>query len=412
MEKTRTVPSGVLLATIVGMIVIWQSSYPAATSEEKVAATGVLVSSVIDAGQYSTVQAAIDALPTEGGLVQLPPGKIYLDEPLEITTEDTRIQGAGPATHIVNRSRDGQPAIILRHPKRDVAEQTENRNQMNWRLQITDLRISGNPQSGDGLLAIGICEIYLHNLFIDHNGGHGIKLADCYENPRITDCNITYNGKAGLRMISSSHNPVISSCHFEENRDGVVATHIYNICMTGNNFDDQTRHGIVVEDCWGGVFTGNMVEQCSGTGIIIDGDSYGMALTANIIGQNYEGGIHLKDGWGCAVSANTFSITHERALVIGSESGRTTVTGNNFSNTWIGGKNYRDEPASGIHLEGTTDVSITGNVFSGLCEKAIQQTGQCERIIVSSNLTTDLRQAPGLDTAGIKELVRGLNLEN
>ena len=367
----------------------------------------------IDASRYPSLQAALDAVPEDGGgIVRLPAKAIEIKEPLVVTRENTRLEGAGPATHLINRNQHGQPALILRPPNRDVSDQDVNRKQRLWRLQLADFRISGNPKSGDGVLAIGINEVYIHNLSIDHNGGNGIKLADCYENPRITDCNITYNGKAGLKMISSSHNPVINGCHFEENRDGVEAIHIYNICMTGNNFDDQTRHGIIVEDSWGGVLTGNMVEQCRGTGIVIDRDCYGFAISANIIGQNYQGGIDLRDGWGCTVSANTFSITHQRALVIGPESGRITVTGNNFSNSHIGGKDYRDESASGIHLKGTADVSITGNVFAGLYEKAIQTDGQCQRIIVSSNLTTDLRDSPGLAVESIKSLTKGLNLQD
>lgn len=402
-----------VLCNLLLLFLVLQKTDPTALFEEALSeqmSSGV----VIDAADFPDLQAALDAVPEGGGLVRLPPKTIEITKPLEVKREDTRLEGAGPVTHIVNRNETGEPALVLRPSQRAASELGRVREGHLWRLQLSGFRISGNPKSGDGVLAIGIDEIYIHNLYVDHNGGNGIRLADCYENPRITDCNITYNGKAGLSMMSSSHNPVISNCHFEENRDGVEAIHIYNICMTGNNFDDQTRHGIIIEDSWGGVLTGNMVEQCRGIGIVLDRDCYGFAITANIIGQNYQGGIDLRDAWGCAVSANAFSITHQRALVIGAGSGRITVTGNNFSDTHVGGRDYRPEgqdPGSGIHLEGTKDISITGNVFAGLREKGIQTTGKCERVVVSSNLTTDLAGAPGLDVGSIGTLVKGLNLD-
>ena len=405
---------GILTLNTTFLMIFWTTTHPTARSEDTRSGAGN-VGAVIDASKYPNLQAAFDALPEGGGIVQLQPRTYDVTAPLFVSRENTRIQGFGPGTPLRNVNANGQPALIVHPAKRPVTQQKVAHEHMLWRVQVADLRISGNPKSGDGILAIGINEIYLHNLFIDHNGGNGIKLADCYENPRVTDCNITYNKKAGLKMISSSHNPVITGCHFEENRDGVEAIHIYNICMTTNNFDDQTRHGIIVEDSWGGVLTGNMVEQCRGVGIIIDRDCHGMALTANIIGQNYQGGIDLRDGWNCAVSANTFNITHERSLTIGPNSGRITVTGNNFGDSHVGGHDARKEgtePGTGIHLEGTTDISITGNVFTGLKEKGIQTKGECKRIIVSSNLTTDLPEKPGLDTGAIDLVVKGLNLDD
>ena len=98
--------------------------------------------------------------------------------------------------------------------------------------------------------------------------------------------------------------------------------------------------------------------------------------------------------------------------MIGSGSGRITVTGNNFSNSYIGGEDKRDERASGIHLNGTQDVTITGNVFSGLYEKGIQTNDNCHRIIVSSNLTTDLRDGPGLDVDQVSPLIKSLNMSD
>ncbi|MHC4536395.1 MAG: hypothetical protein ACYS6K_20790, partial [Planctomycetota bacterium] len=53
---------------------------------------------VIDAGRYVTIQAAINALPDEGGVVRLPPGTFEISEPLKVTKSDVLIEGAGTAT--------------------------------------------------------------------------------------------------------------------------------------------------------------------------------------------------------------------------------------------------------------------------------------------------------------------------
>ena len=49
---------------------------------------------VIDAGQFPSIQAAIDALPDEGGVVRLPPGTFEINEPLMMTKSDVLIEGA------------------------------------------------------------------------------------------------------------------------------------------------------------------------------------------------------------------------------------------------------------------------------------------------------------------------------
>src|SRR5437764_8930507 len=72
----------------------------------------------IEAINYPTLQAAIDALPPTGGVVRLPPGTFEIDTPLRISQEDVLIQGSGTATHIKNVNVEGQPAIDIDNPRR------------------------------------------------------------------------------------------------------------------------------------------------------------------------------------------------------------------------------------------------------------------------------------------------------
>ncbi len=369
---------------------------------------------VIEASKFSSLQAAFDALPATGGVVLLPPGEVEIREPLVLTRAESRIEGAGASTHIINRNEDGKPALILR-----PADYETDKKARNWRVQLGNFRISGNPKSGDGVLAQGIQEIFVQGLSVDHHGGHGINLVDCYEDPRIVNSILTYNAQAGLN-IAACHDIVVSANHFEENQDAVRCLDSFNLCMNGNNIDDHLRHGVVIENTYGSVLSGNMIEECNGTAIILDRDCYGITISANVVAHHLGGGVHLLDAWGCAVSANTFTIVHKDSVFVAPASGRITITGNNFCNTYIGGQDKRPAEAktpmgidegTGIRLQDTSDIVISGNNFSGLSTPAVRADGACSRLNVSGNIASDPRRgavgAKAFDVgAATKSIVR------
>jgi hypothetical protein len=379
---------------------------------------------VIDASKFPNLQAALDALPEKGGIVRLPPGDFELARTLVLSKGDTRIEGAGTATHLVNRNQNGEPALVIRHEKlagkAPAAAPSASRI---WRVQLANFRISGNPKSGDGVLAHGVNEILVHGVAADRHGGHGISLIDCYEDPRISDSILTYNGKAGLHILRG-HDIVVNANQFEENQDAVQCLDSFNLCMNGNNIDDHLRHGVVIENTYGSVLSGNMIEECQGTAVILDRDCYGITVSANVIAHNFGGGVHLRDAWGSTISANTLTIVPKLAVRVSPESGRIAITGNNFSNSFIGGKTIRPEDfkaqpprisyATGVALEGTSDITITGNIFTGLIEEAVKTSGQCRRIVIAANVAADLgrrtgSKLPAFQLPGAQEVVLGNN---
>jgi hypothetical protein len=345
----------------------------------------------IDAINYPSLQAAIDALPPTGGVVHLPPGTFEINAPLRITQEDVLLQGSGTATHIKNVNEAGEPAIVIEQPKR----KTDPKATL-WRVELQNMRVTGNPKSGHGIVARHVDEIFLHGITASYHGGDGIFLDHCYEDPRICDCLMTYNKGSGLHL-DLCHDIVVVGNQFEENLDAVYCHDGFNLCMTGNNLDDHLRHGVVIENTYGSIVSGNMIEECNGTAIILDRDCYGITLSSNVIAHEVEGGIDLRDAHGCTVSANTFTIVKKNALRIGPDSSRITVTGNNFSNSFIGNGEKRqkvDSAAAGIVLESTAEIAITGNVFAGLTTKALTLEGNPSTDIlfkdnVLAGVTTD-----------------------
>lgn len=342
---------------------------------------------VILAGYYDSIQAALDAVPVTGGVVQLPPGVFEIDEPLVVRQSDVTIQGVGTATHIKNTNTQGRSALILQHASGQESRQAEL-----WRIRLADFRITGNDKSGHGIEARRINEIFIDGVTVSYHGGDGIWLYYCYEDPRVCDSLITYNKKTGLNL-SGCHDIVVAANQFEENQDALRCTDGFNLCMTGNNLDDHLGDGVVIENTYGSVVSGNMIEECKGRAIVLDRDCYGIALSANVIAHEEAGGIDLQDAHGCAVSANVFTIINKYALQIGPKSGRITVTGNNFSNSYIGEDKIKraenDRAAAGMILQGTQDVTIVGNLFAGLRPAAVTVPERSSRVVMTDNVLTD-----------------------
>lgn len=349
----------------------------------------------IDAARFPSLQAALDALPEEGGLVKLPPGTFEIEKPLLLRRGDVLLQGSGTATHIKNLNQDGQPALILEHPKGDNVPKGEKL----WRIQLANFRITGNEKSGHGIVAKQINEIYLEGVTVSYHGGDGIVLDECYEDPRIANCLITYNKSTGVNLLGC-HDIVVSGNQFEENQDALHCFDGFNLCMTGNCLDDHLGHGVVIENTYGSVVSGNMIEECKGHALIMDRDCYGNTVSANVIAHN-GGGVELRDAYGCAISANTFTINKAFGARVGAGSGRITLTGNNFSNSYLGDGKVRrantDLDAGGLQLESTTDVVVVGNVFSSVRPKALEVQGKpSQRVIFGKNVLTDVTSDHGL----------------
>lgn len=378
---------------------------------------------VIDAAQFPDLQAAMDAVPEAGGLVKIPPGEYRLAKPLVLSRSNTRVIGSGAATVLINTNVEGQPALVVR-----PAELAQNPRAYLWRVQLADFRIQGDPEAvdgkstqpkgGDGLLAENVNELYLHGLSIDHNGGHGANLVRCTEDPRICNSIFTYNRQAGVN-IDAGHDIVVNANQFEENQDALVCRDSFNLCMNGNNIDDHLGNGVVIENTYGSVLSGNMIEECEGAAIILDRDCYGITISANVLADDFGGGIDLRDAWGCTISANTLTIDPVRSIIVRTASGRITITGNNFSDSYIGDQTKREgKPnlATGILLEGTTDIVISGNLFSGLANQAVEADEKCRRILIAGNIVTGVNASaeaagkPAVEIRATEGAEMGVNL--
>ena len=162
---------------------------------------------VISAARYPSIQAAIDALPAEGGVVRIPPGTFEISEPLKVSVGDVLIEGSGTATHIKNVNTEGQSALILQH-----ASAGDNRQAELWRIQLADFRITGNEKSGHGIDARRINEVFIDGVTVSYHGGDGIRLYFCYEDPRICNSLITRRTIPCLARLAGTTSMAMGFC--------------------------------------------------------------------------------------------------------------------------------------------------------------------------------------------------------
>lgn len=419
---TRFLISAAAVLTLVSFV-LWGRAAEQAAPGPGAAAKPVLpgARAEIHAADYPSLQAALDAVPAEGGVVRLPPGTFEISAPLVISRPDVQIQGAGTATHIRNVNTSGAPALVVKHPDGDKVKAADRL----WRVMLSNFRITGNDKSGHGIEAIFVDEIFLQGVTVSYHGGDGIRLDRCYEDPRISDCLITYNKQTGLNL-PGCHDIVVCGNQFEENLDAVHCFDGFNLCFTGNCVDDHLGDGVVIENCYGSVVSGNMIEECDGRAIVLARDCYGITVSSNVIAHN-GGGIDLVDAHGCAVSANTFVLLKmppkakdgtqppqldTRCLRIARDSSRIAVAGNVFCDSFIGeGAKMRkldDQLSGGIVLEGTRDITISGNTFGSLPKALELRDPKSERILFSNNV---LVESPS-DHAKLAQPAAGPNLES
>lgn len=360
----------------------------------------------INAADFESLQAAFAEVSMRGGVLRLPPGEFHIDEPLLIFGGDVAIVGAGTSTLIINDNKKGEPALRIANPMAKRSGGVDRKHNL-WRVRVSHLRIEGNPKSGHGIDARYVNEILLDDVSVSRNGGDGIRLDYCYEDPRICDSLITYNKATGLNLLGC-HDIVVSANQFEENQDALHCIDGYNLTMSGNNLDDHLGRGVVIENTYGSVVASNMIEECAGDAIVLDRDCYGITLSANVIAHN-GGGIDLRDAHGCAVSANTFVLLKTHAVRVGPNSGRIAVSGNSFCDSYIGkGQERRlegDRQAGGLVVNGAPYVSATGNVFSGLDPHAVQ-TRNARQMLFAGNLIVDATlDAPDLPAINDHNLI-------
>ena len=322
---------------------------------------------VVNAGNYPSIQDAVDALPDEGGTVFIPADTYKISEPIIVTKSDVTLHGAGSGTLLLNISEEGKNTIELKGERQPEKSRSELEI---WRVKVCNMHLKGNEKCGHGIYAQYVNEISLIETWVDYHGKSGIYLDYCYENPRVSDNNIAYNKENGI-LIDGCHDIVVSANQLEENGIGVYAKDIFNATITGNNIDDHTKHCIQFVNALGSIITGNMLENCKEASVVLDEKCDGIVLTGNILRQ--PGELRIINAKGVTITGNAFDMSNRNSIET-EGSNFITISGNIFS----GGP---DDRIYGIVMKDVNDVSISGNTMVKPLEGGIYILGNENKYI-------------------------------
>lgn len=344
------------------------------------------------------INAAIAALPANGGSVQLLEGTYVLGTSITMNKAHVKLGGTGHATNITTTSNITMINVTAAH---------------SW---ITELRLYGSATGGaqNGIVTsptTTYCAIY--DAYISYMGNCGIIFNGAGQH-RVVNCYIGTNKSYGISTVAGSSEIVISACMFEQpdapSMNIIGGGTTINGCAVWNggiNLDSSgnTVSGCVIVVCSTGVYvtepynviTGNVVTNCT-TGIYVD-DEYN-TVSGNTCYNCTSYGIRFGANYN-TISGNTCTLCTNGIYGTGSYE---TITGNNCSeNTGAGvrlatgtfysvftGNICSENTLHGLHVDTSAEITITGNIFSG--NKAGYSGiyfDNVARCVISSNIFDD-----------------------
>jgi parallel beta-helix repeat protein len=339
----------------------------------------MLSGNTVSAGDYTTIQKAVDALPPEGGTVFIPAGIYKIIEPIIVKRSDVSLMGAGTGTILLNTSEDGKNTIELIGTEEKPI----------WRVKVSDMHVKGNEKCGNAIYANRVNEISLSDMWIDYHGKSGIYLDYCIENPRVYDNNIAYNKEMGV-LLDGCHDIVVSANQMEENGIGIYGNGLYNATITGNNIDDHIKNCIYFINTLGSIITANMLENCKEESVILDEKCDGIVVTGNTF--RMPGVLSVIKAKGVVITGNAFDCSGSSALEV-KESILITVSGNIFS-----GSGEDVDRVYGMVMSNVNDVSISGNTIVKPLEGGIYILGDKNGYI---NITGNTIKSPSYKNPGM-----------
>jgi hypothetical protein len=311
-DKTGGTISGAV--TITGALVA-QNAVTVAGALVAQAGTSVktLNGPIIFADQYSSIQAAHDALPATGGTIVIPPGTYVSSTTtplLTITKNGVRIIGAGRFNTVL------QLAASHSSSGAQVIKGTDGCND----LYIGHLTIDGNDASngagfsdadtpcGISIIAtntvrVTIEDVYVHNVwgsetvesfgihigntegviisgcYVRECGGTGISLSGCTDFA-ISDCISVLNGTMGFSISTAQATP---------SRLGTVSNCVARGNANGFNFENCSRMGLSALAAYGNSFYGFVFHVSGGDPTTFAHDISGSGIMAASNGTSSAG---------------------------------------------------------------------------------------------------------------------------
>jgi nicotinamidase-related amidase len=364
----------------------------------------------INAVKAGGLQAALDALPKQGGTIFLPAGRHVFTRPVvKRLTEGQHLflVGEGRATVLVNENHQGQELL---HLVGAVGQWWPD-----LKITIRDLTFVGNHQSGDALVIEYPNDTMIDGCFFQGHGGKAIYFKVHGTNVTCRDCWIR-DCKRGV-YAENLHHLTLHGNQTRSLKEGQVQVeHVYldrncrEVRIVNNHLAYGHNEAIILDGTAQHVIVGNTIEGFR-TGILARHDKERDCRDITI-GSNYiHGGCAMRLTGRCngfVVSNNIITDASDGAVVVeqSENTGGHSISGNVMRKSVYKGQ-------GGVILGDSQGCSVVGNLFEEvLTTPAIAAgPGGGQHLISANNVTRSqdkpilVKDAPGCQVSG--NLVNG-----
>lgn len=276
---------------------------------------------MLNAKQYANLPAAVAAVGSDGGVLVVPAGTYFLDQPLVL---DKPITLAGEGYGTVIYGPPGQDAVVVAssHVRLDQMRLTSISvpstparrgvvaapapGEVLYDVHLEGLELTGFTEEGV-YLGLGsswadriVCEASLVNCRCVNNGGYGLFAKNVAEMLRVTGCTFANNGKAGARFENCGCFAV-ARCAVEGNWSA----------MTFDPADPVVRGEMELDDASGASIDTCDFERAMDTGILVSNSETGRIVggALDLFARAGKRGIFFVNSYGWDVGPMLFAGT-------------------------------------------------------------------------------------------------------
>ena len=308
------------------------------------------------------INAAIDALPANGGSVYLREGTYVVSESVIISKSNVALIGAGASTAIkIKDTKDADIEVIYASAKSN--------------LLVKNLRIDGNKANQTtgtmtGISFSGIEHSKVINFWAGNLRDHGIYLHSSSNNNTIAGNTCGGTDWIGIYLHTTSNNTITGNT-LQGNSTGIYLASSGINTVTGNTCVDNAVNGLILLASTNNTITGNTSRNNSHNGISFFSSSNDNTVASNTFQGNGQNGIFVDSSGRTTIVGNTSQGNGQNGIRI-HYSSNNTVTGNSCQ----GNSQSSDNTYSGILVSSNSDYNnIQGNTIRRGTETNKQKWG-------------------------------------
>ena len=294
------------------------------------------------------IQAALDALPADGGEVRLSEGTYYIEVSLALDSNQT-LRGCGKNTILTTTTAN-----------LDIITATGSVGSEKTGILIADLCIDGDAggvANEDGILWTYVDYSKIHNVWSQDNGDDGMDFSYCDFNEIIGNT-CQGNGDNGINLYRSNYNNTIVGNACQGNgSDGIhTFTTNHNNTISGNTCQGNGGAGICISHSNNNTIVGNTVQGNGYNGIYLE-DANNNTIVGNTVQGNGYDGINLSAANNNTISGNTFQGNDRAGIYV-----ETSDNNNIVGNVCLENSQDTDNTSDNIFLMDSDYNLINGNI--------------------------------------------------